>query len=202
MRTQEYYWPLSRQVYVDFGARRDPVAGTLRIERDGQMAAEVPRQVFSIECPQGAANGNGRLLWCEEAEEGHAAYRQSEIEVNRRLVAAQRAQTAYEQALLQAARAGSRDAVPAPQPLPEPSLRLVTPPAPGYRIAVDPGDYQIWLVEDGREVPETRRTLRVMRLTAGRGWLRTSCPRSAGRAPCRRTCRTRGSMPGRAASST
>ena len=164
VRTQEYYWPLSRQVYVDFESRRDPVAGTLRIERDGQMVAEVPRQVFSIDYPQGAVNGNGRLLWGEEAEEGHAAYRQSEIEVNRRRIAAQRAQTAYEQALLQAARAGSRDAVPAPPPLPEPSLRLVTTPVPGYRIALDPGDYQIRLVEDGREVPETRRTLRVIAL--------------------------------------
>ena len=164
VRTQEYYWPLSRQVYVDFETRRDPVTGTLRIERDGRTVAEVPREVYAIDYPQGAVNGNGTLLWGEAAEDAHAAYRRSEIAFNRRFVEAQRAQTAYEQALLQAARAASREAVPAPQPLPEPSLRLVTAPLPGYRIALDPGDYRIALVEDGREIPETRRTLRVISL--------------------------------------
>lgn len=70
--------------------------------------SEVPREVFSIDYPQGAVNGNGRLLWGEAAEDAHAAYRRSESALNRRFVEAQRAQTTHEQAVLQAARAGSR----------------------------------------------------------------------------------------------
>jgi hypothetical protein len=162
VRTQEYYWPLSRQVYVDFESQRDPVPGLLRIEQNGQTVAEVAEQVFSIEYPEGAVNGNGRLLWGEEAEQGYAAYRQSEIDFNRQFVAAQRAQTAYEQALLKAARAGSKDPIPPPPPLPQPSLRLVTPPMPGFRIALEPGSYQMALLSDGTVLPGTERDLRVI----------------------------------------
>lgn len=161
VRTQEYYWPLSRQVYVDFESQRDPVSGLLRIEQNGKTVAEVVEQVYSIEYPEGAVNGNGRLLWGDEAEKGYAAYRQSEIDFNRQFVEAQRAQSAYEQALLDAARAGSSDPIPEPPPLPKPSLRLVTKPVPGFRIALEPGDYRMSLLMDGIVQPGTERDLRV-----------------------------------------
>lgn len=161
VRTQEYYWPLSRQVYVDFESQRDPVSGLLRIEQNGKTVAEVVEQVYSIEYPEGAVNGNGRLLWGDEAEKGYAAYRQSEIDFNRQFVEAQRAQSAYEQALLDAARAGSSDPIPEPPPLPKPSLRLVTKPVPGFRIALEPGDYRMSLLMDGIVQPGTERNLRV-----------------------------------------
>jgi len=162
VRTQEYYWPLSRQVYVDFERQRDPVSGLLRIEQNGQTIAEVSEQVFSIEYPEGAVNGNGRVLWGEEAEQAYAAYRQSEIDFNSKFVEAQRAQTAYERDLLEAARAGSKDSIPPPPPLPKPSLRLVTPPMSGFRIALDPGDYRMGLLNDGVVLPGTGRDLRVI----------------------------------------
>lgn len=162
VRTQEYYWPLSRQVYVDFESQRDPLSGRLRIEQDGRMIAEVEQAPFAIDYPQGAVNGNGRLLWGEEAEAAHIAYLRSETEFNRAFVQAQRARTAYEQALLDAARAGSTEPIPPPAPLPQPSMRLVTKPAPGYRIAVEPGEYRISLVGEGGVLPGTERTLRVI----------------------------------------
>lgn len=161
VRTQEYYWPLSRQVYVDFESQRDSVSGLLRIEQNGQTVAEVVEQVYSIEYPEGAVNGNGRLLWGDEAEKGYAAYRQAEIDFNRQFVAAQRAQTAYEQALLDAARAGSTDLIPEPPPLPNPSLRLVTKPVSGFRIGLEPGTYRMSLLTDGIVQPGTERDLRV-----------------------------------------
>lgn len=161
VRTQEYYWPLSRQVYVDFESQRDPVSGLLRIEQNGKTVAEVVEQVYSIEYPEGAVNGNARLLWGEEAEAGYVAYRQSEIDFNRQFVEAQRAQSAYEQALLDAARAGSTDPIPEPPPLPNPSLRLVTKPVSGFRIALEPGDYRMSLLMDGVIQPGTERDLRV-----------------------------------------
>lgn len=162
VRTLEYYWPLSRQVYVDFERRREPVAGLLRIERDGDLIAEIAAMPYAIDYPEGAANGNGRMLWGEEAIEGHAAYLQAERAFNRRFVEAQRAHTAYEQALLAAARAGSTDPVEAPPPLPEPDLRLVTPPSAGFRLALDPGTYRMALVADGKVVAGTERDLRVI----------------------------------------
>lgn len=161
VRTQEYYWPLSRLVYVDFESQRDLVSGLLRIEQNGQTVAEVVEQVYSIDYPEGAVNGNGRLLWGDEAEAGYAAYRQSEIDFNRQFVAAQRAQSAYEQSLLDAARAGSTDPIPEPPPLPKPSLRLVTKPVPGFRIALEPGDYRMSLLMNGTVQPGTERELRV-----------------------------------------
>lgn len=162
VRTQEYYWPLSRQVYVDFESQRDPVAGLLRIERDGRIVAEIAEAPYSIEYPEGAVNGNGRLLWGDEARAAHAAYRRSETDFNRAFVEAQRAQTAYEQALLEAAHAGSTEPIPPPPPLPKPSLRLVTKPVPGYRIALDPGEYRISLVHDGKVIADTARALHVI----------------------------------------
>jgi hypothetical protein len=162
VRTQEYYWPLSRQVYVDFESQREAVSGLLRIEQNGETLAEVAEQAFSIEYPDGAVNGNGRLLWADDAEAAYAAYRQSEIDFNRQFVEAQRAQTAFEQALLDAARAGSTDPIPPPPALPEPSLRLVTKPVPGFRISLEPGDYRISLLSNGQIQPGTERALRVI----------------------------------------
>lgn len=162
VRTQEYYWPLSRQVYVDFESQRDAVSGLLRIEQNGQTVAEVAEEPFSIEYSEGAVNGNGRLLWGNAAEAGYAGYRQSEMDFNRQFVEAQRAQTAYEQALLDAARVGSTDPITAPPPLPEPSLRLVTEPVSGFRIDLEPGFYQISLLDDGKVLPGTERDLRVI----------------------------------------
>lgn len=162
VRTQEYYWPLSRQVYVDFERQRDPINGVLRIEQNGTIIAEVAEEPYAILYPEGAVNGNGSLLWGADAEQGYADYQQSEREFNRRFVEAQRAQTAYERKLLEAARIGSREVVPEPPPVPEPSLRLITRPASGLRIDLEPGDYWISLVADGAEVPGTERQLRVI----------------------------------------
>jgi hypothetical protein len=166
VRTQEYYWPLSRQVYVDFERQRDEVPGVLRIERDGALAAEVLQQPFSILYPEGAINGNGRLLWGAEALDAFARHQQDERAFARDLVAAQRASTEYEHRLLESGAArvqgAKAEVIQPPPPLPEPSLRLVTQPAPGYRIALDPGLYRLSLVQDGKPVPGTVRQLRVI----------------------------------------
>jgi hypothetical protein len=162
VRTQEYYWPLSRQVHVDFERQRDRVAGLLRIEKDGAMIAEIAEQPFAILYPDGAVNGNATLLWGADAEAGFAAYLQTERDFNRRFVEAQRAQTAHEQALLDAARNGSRAAILPPPPVPVPNLRLVTRPQPAMRVDLAPGDYRISLVADGAVVPGTLRQLRVI----------------------------------------
>jgi hypothetical protein len=62
VRTQDYYWPLSRQVYVDFESQRDRLSGRLRIQQDGRIIADVEQAPFAIDYPQGAIDGNGRLL--------------------------------------------------------------------------------------------------------------------------------------------
>jgi|GEM_PF-6228792 len=169
VETQEYYWPLSRQVYVDFESRRDPISGTLRIERDGNVVAEVEEQPFVIEYPEGAVNGDGRLLWGGAAEATYQDYKLSEAAFNRSFVQAQRAQTAYEQALLEAARAGSKEQVPPPPPLPEPGLRLVTAPSEGFRLSLEPGAYRMALVRDGQTVAGTERALRVIAVISSGG---------------------------------
>jgi hypothetical protein len=166
VRTQEYYWPLSRQVYVDFEARKDGVDGVLRVWRDGQVIADIDKSVYSIVYPKGAINGDARLLWGSEAEGAYAEYESGEREFARRFVEAQRANSEYERALLAAGEARNRGEpvapVGAPPPLPEPSLRLVTKPEPGYRLALDPGSYEIALMSGESETPKTRRELRVI----------------------------------------
>jgi hypothetical protein len=166
VRTQEYYWPLSRRVYVDFERQRDIVEGTLRIEKDGVILAEEAAQVYSIVYPEGAVNGNGSLLWGDEAAAAFTAHQAEERAFARRLVESQRAQTAYERQLLEA---GARRidgapavVIPPPPPPPEPSLRLVTRPVYGHRIRLEPGTYDVSLWSGGREQPGTRRGLRVL----------------------------------------
>lgn len=165
-RTQEYYWPLSRQVYVDFERQRDELAGVLRIEQDGQVVGEIARSSFSIVYPKGAINGDGRLLWGQAAADAYQAYQDEEKAFARRFVEAQRAHTAYEHALLEAGAARKRGEpvahIPVPPPLPEPSLRLVTKPVPGYRVELAPGTYQISLLAEGAPIPGSMRLLRVV----------------------------------------
>ena len=162
LRTQEYYWPLSRQVYVDFERQKDDVAGKLQIEQDGRFVSEIEQLPYVIEYPQGVVNGNGRLLWGDTALAAHSAYVQEERDFNRRFVEAQRAEAAYERALLDAARAGSTDPVEVPAAPPKPSLRLVTQPAAGFRVALAPGAYRMSLMAEGQVVPGTERGLRVI----------------------------------------
>lgn len=166
VRTEEYYWPLSRQVYVDFDKLQDPVDGTLRIEREGTIVAELSNQDYSIVYPDGAVNGNGSLLWGREADEAFAAYEQRERDLSVRFVEAQRAQALYQRALLQAgarhSAGGTVETIPPPQPLPESSLRLVTKPTAALCVSLKPGRYTIALWRDGRKVAGTERSLRVV----------------------------------------
>lgn len=169
VQTQEYYWPLSRQVYVDFEARRDELAGRLHISRDGATVADVPLAPYVIVYPDGARAGTGSLLWGEAALTAYAEYRQQERDFARALAAAQRAHSLYERRLLESAAARQKgqpaEVIVPPPSVPEPSLRLVTAPLPGYRVSLDPGLYQAVLQgADGRPVPDTARSLRVIDL--------------------------------------
>jgi hypothetical protein len=165
VRTQEYYWPLSRRVYVDFEGQREALEGVLRIEADGEILSEAAAAPFSIVYPNGVVNGNGRLLWGPDAEAAYAAHLDEERAFSRRLVEAQRAATAYERRLLEAGArrtaGGPAETIPPPPPPPEPSLRLVTRPVVGHRIDLPAGRYTLSLWKDGAELPGTRRTLRV-----------------------------------------
>lgn len=168
VRTLEYYWPLSRQVYVDFERQRDLLEGQLVIRCDGVEVAREPLQPYAIDYPEGAAQGNGHLLWGEEAERTRAEYLEGERRFAREYSDAQRAHAAYERRLLETGAARQRgevvEHVEPPSPMPQPSLRLVTAPAPAFRIGLEPGDYTIALELDGRTVPGTDRRLRVIGL--------------------------------------
>lgn len=166
VRTLEYYWPLSRQVYVDFERQRDLLEGQLVIRRSGQEVAREVLRPFSIVYPEGAANGNGQLVWGEEAERIHTEYQEGERRFAREFAAAQRAHADYERRLLESGaqrKPGERpEWIAPPPPLPEPSLRLVTKPTPALRIDLPPGDYSILLEHDGKPVAGTERRLRVI----------------------------------------
>ncbi|NMG39288.1 hypothetical protein GRZ55_08560 [Chelativorans sp. ZYF759] len=170
-RTLEYYWPLSRQVYVDFQRQRDIVEGELVIRRGGAEVGRQELQIFSIHYPEGATRGKAELLWGEGAERAHEEHREAERAFARDFAAARRAHTAYERQLVESARARQAgeapEAIEPPPPLPEPSLSLVTPPQPGFRIALEPGDYTISLERADRLVPGTERRLRMVSPSGG-----------------------------------
>lgn len=164
--TEEYYWPLSRQVYVDFDKRNEPLDGVLKVEKGGEPVADVLPQPYSIVYPDGAINGDGSLIWGAAAVDAFASYEAGERDFARRNVEAMRAESQYQQALL---RAGARQAagapvetIAAPSPPPQPSLRLVTKPVQALRVSLAPGRYRIALWRDGREVSGTSRALNVI----------------------------------------
>ncbi len=166
VRTLEYYWPLSRQTYVAFERQHDDVPGTLVIRDARGAVTEIERQPYSILYPEGAVRGTGELLWGEDAERGYAAFREEEREFVRELTSIQRATTAYEAALREAASArlrgeGVRAVPPAPK-RPQPLLKLVTEPQPAFRVNLPAGRYEAMLVEDGQEIAGTRKTLQVI----------------------------------------
>ncbi len=171
VRTQEYYWPLSRQVYVDFEQQRDVVDGTLRIEQANKVIAEEAMQSYSIIYPQGAINGNGSLLWGRDAEAGYAGDQQAQRDFERRYIEVQRANTEYEQQLLVAGAArvkgGPVQIIPPPPPMLQPRLTLVTKPVNGFRIQLEPGNYRMSVWKNGAKVAGTERDLRVVSV-AGR----------------------------------
>ena len=166
VETLEYYWPLSRQVYVDLEARREERAGLVTITSGSEVVAEIEPETWSILYPDGAIRGRATLLWGEAAIKGHEDNVAEQLSFNRRMMEAQRAHRAYERKLLEtgAARQDGEAApmIAPPPPLPEASLRLVTEPRDGYRINLPPGDYQIAFSVSGEDVPGTRKQLRVV----------------------------------------
>ncbi|HEX2017574.1 MAG TPA: hypothetical protein VGO17_01420 [Aurantimonas sp.] len=168
VRTLEYYWPLSRQVYVDFKRQREVLDGDLVIRRGAREIARQPLAMFSILYPKGAVNGDGRLLWGEEAVRAFTAHQEGEQAFARNFAAARRAHSQYERRLVHSGamrRQGEpAEAIEPPAPLPEPSLRLVTEPQPGFRLSLEPGAYVMALESGGLTVPGSERTLRVVSL--------------------------------------
>lgn len=168
VRTLEYYWPLARQVYVDFERQRDVLEGELVVRRDGKEVAREPLQQYSTVYPEGAARGNSHLIWGDEAERTHAGYQEGERRFAREYAAAQRAHSLYERRLLESGAVRqpgeTAERIDPPPPLPHRSLRLVTRPAPAFRIDLPPGDYAIVLERDGTAVAGTERRLRVIDL--------------------------------------
>ncbi|MBD9625053.1 hypothetical protein IB279_19160 [Ensifer sp. ENS06] len=163
--TEEYYWPLSRQVYVDFEKKRQDMAGVLKITQDGREVASIRPSAYSVLYPQGAVNGDGRLLWGKAAIGEYEAYQDEERSFNRRYTEGMARQTAYEKKLVEVGAARAKDApaeiIPPPEALPRPSLKLVTKPAHAYRLALGAGRYEMVLYVDGAPVPGTARRLEV-----------------------------------------
>lgn len=165
-KTQEYYWPLSRQTYVDFERQKDPVKGDLVISQGDKVVAKVAVTPYSMVYPKGAAQGQGYLLWGAEAEAEFAAYQAAERDFAVKFSQAQLSQRDYERRLKEAAIARLAgkgvQQVSAPPPPPEPSLKLVTQPVLGLKVNLPVGDYQIQLVNEGTPVLGTQKSLHVI----------------------------------------
>lgn len=166
VKTQEYYWPLSRQTYVDFDREKDPVPGRLQITQAGKVVAEVDVAPYAMVYPKGAANGGGTLLWGDAALAAFAQYQADERAFAVAFSASQQAEAAYERRLKEAGMArlagkGVQE-VPAPPPPPEPNLRLVTQPVQGLKVNLPEGAYQMQLMQDGKPVPGTQKALQVL----------------------------------------
>lgn len=164
--TKEYYWPLSRQVYVDFEAKRQDIDGVLKISKDGSGVAVIRPSPYVILYPQGAVNGHGQLLWGDAAMAGYKAYQDEERSFNRRYSEALARQTSYEKKLVEAGVARTKGApvevIPPPEALPTPSLKLVTAPVWAYRLALPAGRYDMALYADEKLVDGTARTLDIV----------------------------------------
>lgn len=169
VRTEEYFWPLSRQVYVDFEKQQDVIDGILRIEKDDKIISEAPLQSYSIFYPEGAINGNGKLLWDEEAISAFNADQKSQRDFAVEFVEAQRSHTEYERRLLESGKARVEgkpiEVIPPPPPIPSPNLQLVTKPVQSFRIGLDAGQYKVSVLQNGQIVPGTERSLRVVSVT-------------------------------------
>lgn len=165
VRTLEYYWPLSRQVYVDFEAKKEEIRGVLTISSGDEVVARIEPEAWAILYPEGAVRGNATLLWGADAIDGRREFEEEERSFNRRLVEAQRAHRDYERKLLESGAARqpgeTAEVIDPPPSLPAPSLRLVTEPRQGYRINLPAGDYRMRFTLDGETVPGSGKRLRV-----------------------------------------
>lgn len=164
--TKEYYWPLSRQVYVDFEAKRQDIDGVLKISKNGKDIAVIHPSPYVVLYPQGAVNGHGQLLWGDAAIAAYKTYQDGERSFNRRYSEALARQTSYEKKLVEVGAARAKGApaeiIPPPDALPTPSLKLVTAPVQAYRLALPAGHYDMALYADKQLVDGTRRMLDVI----------------------------------------
>jgi hypothetical protein len=165
-QTLEYYWPLSRQHYAAFDKLDEPLAGMLRIFRDGAMMAEVAAQPYVIDYPQGTSGEGARLLWGSAAEAASAEYKSQMRDYNGKVAHAQQDRKRYERELKESAvaRLGGAPvtAVAPPAPAPEPVLRFVTDVATGYPLKLPAGPYTLDVLVGGRVAEGSERRLEVI----------------------------------------
>lgn len=156
VRTLEYYWPLARQKYVAFERQREELEGELRISQEGAIIESVDVAPYVIVYPKGVVNGNGTLVWGDEALAAYKGYLDEERELVRKFSEIKRLHSKYERDLLDsgAARLAGEEVVEVtpPPPLPETSLKLVTEPRRSYRVSLPIGEYDAAIFIDGEEI--------------------------------------------------
>lgn len=166
VKTLEYFWPLSREVYVAFDTLREELPGELVISQNGVAVAEIGLDDYTIVYPEGMLGGHSRMVWGEEARKAFRDFKRAMADYNRAFAEAQRDRSRYLRELREAAEArvknGETRTVVPPIPEPDPVLGSATEPRSAFRVSLPAGVYEIVLRSDGQAVPETRKTLRVI----------------------------------------
>ena len=168
-RTLEYYWPLSRQVYVDFQRQRDLVEGVLC--DSGVTARRSKRRrcgPFRSHYPQGGCARPSRTSVGRECGACPPGAPRGRSEPSRATSLPPAVRTLLMSAVW-SRRQRDRQAGEEPVSI-EPSAATARaehepghcPPQPGFRIALEPGDYSLSLEQDGKVVPGTEQRLRVI----------------------------------------
>ena len=166
IQTLEYYWPLSRQLYVAFDKLNHPLEGTVRITQDGKSVADVGLEDYVVVYPEGTLAGGGRIVWGDEAAAELLHYNAAMTDYSRAVNAAQADRVRYERELKDAAMRTVQglpkvDVAP-PMAVPEPVKLFVTNVDRAYRVNLPPGVYMMDFYQDSLRVVGASKTLRVI----------------------------------------
>jgi hypothetical protein len=169
IQTLEYYWPLSRQVYMAPDRLNISLVGEMRVFRAGRVIQSIKQEQFVVEYPEGVRGGNPALHWGDEARQKATEFAALGRTFASDVARAQADKVRYDAELLASAanRAKGLSANPVRSPLampPEPKL-LITELSDGYRVNLPPGEYELALFDGDREWVGSRRLLTVLPMT-------------------------------------
>lgn len=166
VQTLEYYWPLSRQIYMAPDKLNISLDGELRVFQSDKLVAKLTREQFVVVYPEGLRGGSPSMIWGGVASLKAAEFKQLQRDYAAAVARAQSDKSRYDDELFASAANRARglpaEAVKAPLPMPPEPKLLVTELSDGYRINLPPGQYELALFDGDREWIGSRRTLTVL----------------------------------------
>ncbi|QQO11164.1 hypothetical protein [Breznakiella homolactica] len=162
--TSLYYWPLTSEYKADWAARNIPLRGTLCVKDSGGRIHRIEAQRYVIQYDMNDIAGTIGIYWGSDADRKHREFTAAQRRYSEAVYAYNAAARDYDRKISEYLRNPPADPGEFPEvPLPPKDFTVMSTDVNiGFPVEFPAGKYRMYFEDpDGREVPGTRKRLRV-----------------------------------------